>query len=187
MTGTLRRRRARQPWLVCVRAQPKPPLWFYPCHTHLSVLVIRDTIMQYGLLVYSADGHKQQKFEVGSAASAVQDVPCAPLTGWRDTAGACAVQAYKYCLGIKSMAFSPNGQFLALGSYDEKVRGVWGFAAASGVARCSFQCLRVSHVRQARVLNHLTWSAIATYQPPRRVDGAETVSAACEPALGTAA
>ncbi|RQM23021.1 hypothetical protein B5M09_010808 [Aphanomyces astaci] len=30
--------------------------------------------------------------------------------------------AYQHALGIKSMAWSPSGQFLALGSFDEKVR-----------------------------------------------------------------
>ena len=60
---------------------------------------------------------------------------------------ACVRQAYKHCLGIKSMAFSPSAQFLALGSFDEK----------------------------CRVLNHLTWSPIATYDLPRRVDGSTTV------------
>lgn len=84
-----------------------------------SVLAIRDNIMQYSLLIYTADGHKQQKY-----------------------------QAYKHCLGIKSMVFSPSGQFLALGSYDE----------------------------QARIVNHLTWTCIAAYKPPRRVDGDATVS-----------
>lgn len=103
-----------------------------PLHLRLrggypSVLVIRDTIMQYGLLVYSADGHKQQKFEVRRCPlplphrSPHQRVACAPRCPMR-----CSAQAYKYCLGIKSMCFSPNGQFLALGSYDEKVCCVAG-------------------------------------------------------------
>lgn len=31
-------------------------------------------------------------------------------------------QAYEWSLGIKSIAWSPSSQFLAIGSYDEKVR-----------------------------------------------------------------
>lgn len=31
-------------------------------------------------------------------------------------------QAYQWSLGIKSVAWSPSSQFLAIGSYDEKVR-----------------------------------------------------------------
>lgn len=37
-------------------------------------------------------------------------------------------QAYEWSLGIKSIAWSPSSQFLAIGSYDEKVRNRFIFS-----------------------------------------------------------
>lgn len=56
-------------------------------------------------------------------------------------------RAYEWSLGVKSLAWSPSSQFLAIGSYDEKViafynltKGVWFAALAfvTGLACCFF-------------------------------------------------
>lgn len=44
--------------------------------------------------------------------------------------------AYEWSLGIKSVAWSPSSQFLAIGSYDGKVGGgLWGKAQAQPAPR----------------------------------------------------
>ncbi|ETV94671.1 hypothetical protein H310_11657 [Aphanomyces invadans] len=56
-------------------------------------IVVRDTFLEYRVLFYSIDGDLLHQFE-----------------------------AYQHALGIKSMVWSPSGQFLAVGSFDEKIR-----------------------------------------------------------------
>nr|XP_054768159.1 WD repeat-containing protein WRAP73-like [Lytechinus pictus] len=51
-------------------------------------------------------------------------------------------KAYEYALGIKSVCWSPSSQFLAIGSYDQKVR----------------------------VLNHITWKTVVEHSHPLAVD-----------------
>lgn len=40
-----------------------------------------------------------------------------------------AYSAYEWSLGVKSVAWSPSSQFLAIGSYDEKVSTLWWLMA----------------------------------------------------------
>lgn len=40
-----------------------------------------------------------------------------------------AYSAYEWSLGVKSVAWSPSSQFLAIGSYDEKVCALWWLMA----------------------------------------------------------
>lgn len=51
--------------------------------------------MKYKVLIYTLDGRCQSTYS-----------------------------AYEMALGIKTVAWSPTGQFLAIGSYDEKVMDV---------------------------------------------------------------
>ncbi|XP_071527988.1 WD repeat-containing protein WRAP73-like isoform X2 [Panulirus ornatus] len=71
-----------------------------------SVLAIWESPLEYKIHIYSLSGH-------------------------------CLVtySAYQWSLGIKGIAWSPSGQFLAIGSYDQKVR----------------------------LMNHLTWRIIADF------------------------
>lgn len=55
--------------------------------------------------------------------------------------------AYQWALGVKTAAWSPTSQFLAVGSYDEKVR----------------------------LLNHITWQPIAEYSHPSVVTSEDVV------------
>uniref|UniRef100_A0A8C1V1C5 WD repeat containing, antisense to TP73 n=1 Tax=Cyprinus carpio TaxID=7962 RepID=A0A8C1V1C5_CYPCA len=55
--------------------------------------------------------------------------------------------AYEWSLGIKSVAWSPSSQFLAIGSYDEKVR----------------------------ILNHITWKKITQFEHPATIINAKAV------------
>lgn len=55
--------------------------------------------------------------------------------------------AYDNALGVKSIAWSPTSQFLALGSYDEKLR----------------------------LLNHITWKTVAEHDHPSTVEGTNVV------------
>uniref|UniRef100_A0A3Q2QM63 WD repeat containing, antisense to TP73 n=1 Tax=Fundulus heteroclitus TaxID=8078 RepID=A0A3Q2QM63_FUNHE len=55
--------------------------------------------------------------------------------------------AYEWSLGVKSVSWSPSSQFLAIGSYDEKVR----------------------------ILNHITWKKIVQFEHPAALDNTKTV------------
>ncbi|KAL5569800.1 hypothetical protein UlMin_026375 [Ulmus minor] len=74
-----------------------------------SVIVIWDSPLDYKVLIYSPDGRCLFKY-----------------------------QAYESGLGVKSDSWSPCGQFLAVGSYDQMLR----------------------------VLNHLTWKTFAEFDAP---------------------
>ncbi|XP_015738052.1 WD repeat-containing protein WRAP73 isoform X1 [Coturnix japonica] len=82
------------------------------------VLAVWDTCLEYKLLLYSLDGSLLSTY-----------------------------QAYEWSLGIKSIAWSPSSQFLAIGSYDEKVR----------------------------ILNHVTWKKITEFEHPATVTNAKTI------------
>ncbi|CAN0916024.1 WD repeat-containing protein WRAP73 [Linum grandiflorum] len=71
-----------------------------------SAIVIWDSPLEYKVLIYSPDGRCLFKY-----------------------------QAYESGLGVKSVSWSPCGQFLAIGSYDQMLR----------------------------VLNHLTWKTFAEF------------------------
>ncbi|ONK73503.1 uncharacterized protein A4U43_C04F32290 [Asparagus officinalis] len=71
-----------------------------------SALVIWDSLLEYKVLIYSPDGRCLFKY-----------------------------QAYESGLGVKTIAWSPCGQFLAVGSYDQMLRA----------------------------LNHLTWKMFAEF------------------------
>ena len=60
---------------------------------NLTVFRDRNSPEQYKVLLYSLDGRLLSSFS-----------------------------AYEWSLGIKSLAWSPSSQFLAIGSFDEKVR-----------------------------------------------------------------
>ncbi|KAH9126662.1 hypothetical protein AeMF1_002924 [Aphanomyces euteiches] len=56
-------------------------------------IVLRDTFLEYRLVFYSVDGALLHQYE-----------------------------PYQHALGVKTMTWSPTGHFLAVGSFDEKVR-----------------------------------------------------------------
>ncbi|NXH18767.1 WRP73 protein, partial [Bucco capensis] len=76
------------------------------------VLAAWDSCLEYKILLYSLDGRLLSTY-----------------------------QAYQWSLGIKSIAWSPSSQFLAVGSYDEKVR----------------------------ILNHVTWKKITEFEHPATI------------------
>uniref|UniRef100_A0A2K6FJH3 WD repeat containing, antisense to TP73 n=1 Tax=Propithecus coquereli TaxID=379532 RepID=A0A2K6FJH3_PROCO len=82
------------------------------------VLAVWDTCLEYKVLLYSLDGRLLSAF-------------C----------------AYEWSLGVKSVAWSPSSQFLAVGSYDGKVR----------------------------ILNHVTWKMITEFGHPAAVSNPKTV------------
>ncbi|XP_014774667.1 WD repeat-containing protein WRAP73 [Octopus bimaculoides] len=57
------------------------------------ILAVWDSLLVYKILMYSADGYLLRKYS-----------------------------PYEHALGIKCVSWSPTGQFLAIGSFDEKVR-----------------------------------------------------------------
>ncbi|XP_026966238.1 WD repeat-containing protein WRAP73 isoform X10 [Sagmatias obliquidens] len=77
------------------------------------VLAVWDSCLEYKILLYSLDGRLLSAF-------------C----------------AYEWSLGIKSVAWSPSSQFLAVGSYDGKVR----------------------------ILNHVTWKMITEFGHPATIN-----------------
>ncbi|NWH71615.1 WRP73 protein, partial [Piaya cayana] len=82
------------------------------------VLAVWDTCLEYKILLYSLDGRLLATY-----------------------------QAYEWSLGIKSIAWSPSSQFLAIGSYDEKVR----------------------------ILNHVTWKKITEFEHPATIANSKTI------------
>lgn len=82
------------------------------------VLAVWDSCLEYKVLLYSLDGRLLSAF-------------C----------------AYEWSLGIKSVAWSPSSQFLAIGSYDGKVR----------------------------ILNHVTWKMITEFGHPATVNNTKIV------------
>lgn len=83
-----------------------------------GLLAVWDCVLDYKVLLYSMDGHCLATYS-----------------------------AYEHALGVKTVAWAPSGQFLAIGSYDEKLR----------------------------VLNHLTWRTVAEHSHPVSVDRAGAV------------
>ncbi|KAE8593305.1 hypothetical protein XENTR_v10019069 [Xenopus tropicalis] len=82
------------------------------------VLAVWDTCLEYKVLLYSLDGRLLSSY-------------C----------------AYEWSLGIKSVAWSPMSQFLAIGSFDEKIR----------------------------ILNHVTWKPIKEFEHPATITNLKTV------------
>ncbi|CAG5130272.1 unnamed protein product [Candidula unifasciata] len=82
------------------------------------VLGVWDSCLTYKVLLYSLDGRCLAHFS-----------------------------AYNLALGVKSLTWSPSSQFLAIGSYDEKVR----------------------------LLNHVTWKTIAVFNHSEVIDGTNVV------------
>ena len=79
------------------------------------VLAVWDSVLDYKVLLYSMDGRCLASYS-----------------------------AYEHALGVKTVSWSPSGQFLAIGSFDEKLR----------------------------VLNHLTWRTVAEHPHPPTLDRA---------------
>uniref|UniRef100_A0A8C5H084 WD repeat containing, antisense to TP73 n=1 Tax=Gouania willdenowi TaxID=441366 RepID=A0A8C5H084_GOUWI len=77
------------------------------------VLAVWDSCLEYKVLLYSLDGRFLSTYS-----------------------------AFEWSLGIKSVCWSPSSQFLAIGSYDEKVR----------------------------ILNHITWKKITQFEHPVTID-----------------
>ncbi|XP_058575341.1 WD repeat-containing protein WRAP73 isoform X2 [Neofelis nebulosa] len=82
------------------------------------VLAVWDTCLEYKVLLYSLDGRLLSAY-------------C----------------AYEWSLGVKSVAWSPSSQFLAIGSYDGKVR----------------------------ILNHVTWKMITEFGHPATISNPKIV------------
>ncbi|XP_034027428.1 WD repeat-containing protein WRAP73-like [Thalassophryne amazonica] len=82
------------------------------------VLAVWDSCLEYKVLLYSLDGRLLSTFS-----------------------------AYEWSLGVKSVTWSPSSQFLAIGSYDEKVR----------------------------ILNHITWKKIAQFDHPTTINNTKAV------------
>ncbi|XP_049631369.1 WD repeat-containing protein WRAP73 [Suncus etruscus] len=82
------------------------------------VLAAWDSCLEYKILLYSLDGRLLGSF-------------C----------------AYEWSLGIKSVAWSPSSQFLAIGSYDGKVR----------------------------ILNHVTWKMLTEFEHPATINNPKIV------------
>uniref|UniRef100_A0A674NSW6 WD repeat containing, antisense to TP73 n=1 Tax=Takifugu rubripes TaxID=31033 RepID=A0A674NSW6_TAKRU len=82
------------------------------------VLAVWDSCLEYKVLLYSLDGRLLSTYS-----------------------------AYEWSLGIKSVTWSPSSQFLAIGSYDEKVR----------------------------ILNHITWKKVAQFEHPASINSTKAV------------
>uniref|UniRef100_A0A7N9DBC1 WD repeat containing, antisense to TP73 n=1 Tax=Macaca fascicularis TaxID=9541 RepID=A0A7N9DBC1_MACFA len=89
------------------------------CKDYVSIFVCSDwQLLRYKILLYSLDGRLLS-----------------------------AYSAYEWSLGIKSVAWSPSSQFLAVGSYDGKVR----------------------------ILNHVTWKMITEFGHPATINNPKIV------------
>ncbi|TKS77392.1 WD repeat-containing protein WRAP73 [Collichthys lucidus] len=89
------------------------------CKDYVSVFVCDDWhLLRYKVLLYSLDGRLLSTYS-----------------------------AYVWSLGVKSVTWSPSSQFLAIGSYDEKVR----------------------------ILNHITWKKITQFEHPANINNAKAV------------
>nr|XP_020013969.1 WD repeat-containing protein WRAP73 isoform X3 [Castor canadensis] len=89
------------------------------CRDYVSIFVCSDwQLLRYKILLYSLDGRLLSAY-------------C----------------AYEWSLGIKSVAWSPSSQFLAIGSYDGK----------------------------ARLLNHVTWKMITEFEHPATINDPKIV------------
>ncbi|XP_017398173.1 WD repeat-containing protein WRAP73 isoform X2 [Cebus imitator] len=89
------------------------------CKDYVSIFVCSDwQLLRYKILLYSLDGRLLS-----------------------------AYSAYEWSLGIKSVAWSPSSQFLAVGSYDGKVR----------------------------ILNHVTWKMITEFEHPAAINNPKIV------------
>ncbi|XP_040049318.1 WD repeat-containing protein WRAP73 [Gasterosteus aculeatus] len=82
------------------------------------VLAVWDSCLEYKVLLYSLDGRLLS-----------------------------AYSAYDWSLGVKSVTWSPSSQFLAIGSYDEKVR----------------------------ILNHITWKKITQFEHVASINSTKAV------------
>ncbi|XP_030278015.1 WD repeat-containing protein WRAP73 [Sparus aurata] len=82
------------------------------------VLAVWDSCLEYKVLLYSLDGRLLSTYS-----------------------------AYEWSLGVKTVTWSPSSQFLAIGSYDEKVR----------------------------VLNHITWKKITQFEHPATINNTKAV------------
>ncbi|KAI0238144.1 WD repeat-containing protein WRAP73 [Lamellibrachia satsuma] len=82
------------------------------------VLCVWECCLQYKMLLYSVDGRCLATYS-----------------------------AYDWALGIKSVAWSPTSQFLAIGSYDQKIR----------------------------LLNHITWKTIVEHSHPVTLKSSEVI------------
>ncbi|XP_077314365.1 WD repeat-containing protein WRAP73 isoform X2 [Lithobates pipiens] len=89
------------------------------CKDYISIFVCNDwRLLRYKVLLYSLDGRLLSSYS-----------------------------AYEWSLGIKSVVWSPSSQFLAVGSYDEKVR----------------------------ILNHVTWKPIKELSHSATISNPKTV------------
>ncbi|XP_077460311.1 WD repeat-containing protein WRAP73 [Stigmatopora argus] len=82
------------------------------------VLAVWDSCLEYKVLLYSLDGRLLSTYS-----------------------------AYEWSLGVKCVTWSPSSQFLAIGSYDEKVR----------------------------ILNHITWKKIGQFEHPATINNTNIV------------
>ncbi|XP_040008172.1 WD repeat-containing protein WRAP73 [Xiphias gladius] len=82
------------------------------------VLAVWDSCLEYKVLLYSLDGRLLSIYS-----------------------------AYEWSLGVKSVTWSPSSQFLAIGSYDEKVR----------------------------ILNHITWKKITQLDHPATINSTKAI------------
>ena len=83
-----------------------------------TVLCVWDSLLDYKVLLYSLDGRRLAIYA-----------------------------AYEHALGVKCVAWSPSSQFLAVGSFDQKLR----------------------------VLNHVTWKTVAEHLHPQTLEGGVAV------------
>lgn len=86
-------------------------------------------------------------------------------------------RAYEWPLGVKSIAWSPSSQFLAIGSFDEKVRNVCCLFYLKHFGELCPNSLPLPHsLSQVRILNHVTWKKITELDHPATISSKNTVS-----------